>query len=237
MEIPEISQQISLDIGLKDNSTFDNFYGKGNEQLLADIDKFIADKQVKILYLWGGSGSGKSHLLHAIQNQQLENGSIVYYLPFSNVKDYPVSALDGIENADLVCLDQLEHIAGDKKWEEAIFHLFNRTWEIGNRVVIAANNNAHEIGISLPDLQSRLIWGLNAKVNQLDDSGKLQCLKFRAKLRGFELSDDVCSFLVKRLPRDMKGMFEFLDQIDKQSLVAKRKVTIPFVKSLIEDIN
>ena len=230
----EIKQQISLDIGLKDSSTFASFYNRGNEQVLADIANFIDDNQIKILYLWGSSGSGKTHLLHAIQNQELEKGGVVYYLPFSNVKNYPVEALEGLETASLICLDELEHIAGIKHWEEAVFHLLNRTWENGNKVVIAASGNIQEIGISLPDLQSRLTWGLNSKLNELDDVGKQLCLKFRASLRGFELNEDVCSFLLKRLPRNMQQLFEFLELIDKQTLVEKRKVTIPFIKSLLE---
>ncbi len=234
MENPEIYQQISLDIGLKDNSSFASFYKKGNEQLIADIEGFIADEQLKILYVWGGAGSGKTHLLHAIQNQESEKGSVVYYLPLSNVKNYPVAALDGLESAKLICLDELEYVAGVSQWEEAIFHLLNRTWANGNRIVIAANGNVHDIGIKLPDLQSRLQWGLNCKVNSLDDNGKQGCLKYRAMLRGFDLSDEVCSFLIKRLPRDMGKMFQFLELIDKQSLVEKRKVTIPFVKTLFE---
>ncbi len=230
----EIKQQISLDIGLKDNSTFASFYNSGNEQVLADITNFVADEQIKILYLWGNAGSGKTHLLHAIQNQELEKGGVVYYLPFSNVKNYPVEALEGLEAASLVCLDELEHIAGIKQWEEAVFHLLNRAWENGNRVVVAARGNMQEIGVTLADLQSRLTWGLNSKLNELDDEGKQECLKFRASLRGFDLNDDVCSFLLKRLPRDMQQLFSFLELIDRQTLVEKRKVTIPFVKSLFD---
>ncbi|THB71725.1 MAG: DnaA regulatory inactivator Hda [Gammaproteobacteria bacterium] len=234
-EKTEIKQQIPLGLGHTDNSSFENFYPSGNEQILADIDNFLADEHIKILYLWGGAGSGKTHLLHAIQNIKLETGDTVYYLPFSNVKHYPVEALEGLENARLICLDELEHIAGVKQWEEAVFHLLNRTWNSGNRIVVAATDNVHEVGFALADLSSRLQWGFNCKVKLLNDAEKQECLKYRAELRGFEITDEVCSFLIKRLPRDMQQLFDFLDLIDNQSLVEKRKVTVPFVKSLLEN--
>lgn len=234
MEKPEINQQISLDISLSDNKTFENYYFSGNELVFADIENLIQDSQVKILYLWGGSGCGKSHLLQAVQSQEIEKGRKVYYLPFSNVKNYPVSALEGLETADLVCLDEIEQIVGSQDWEEAIFHLLNRIWGEGNQVLIAANKNVHELEIRLPDLESRLSWGLNSRIISLDDNGKLKCIQFRAKLRGFEIPEEVGLYLIKRLPRDMEQLFDFLDVIDKESLVAKRKITIPFVKSLLD---
>ncbi len=234
MEKPEINQQISLDISLNDNKTFENYYVSGNEQVFADIESLTQDSQVKILYLWGGSGCGKSHLLQGVQNQGLEKDSNVYYLPFSNVKNYPVSVLDGLETADLVCLDEIEQVVGLKEWEEAIFHLLNRTWGEGNKVLVAAQKNVHELGVQLPDLESRLSWGLNSRIIPLDDDGKLKCIQFRSKLRGFEIPEAVGLYLIKRLPRDMGQLFDFLDLIDKESLVAKRKITIPFVKSLLD---
>ncbi len=234
MEKPEIKQQISLDISLNDNKTFENYYVSGNEQVFADIENLIQDSQVKILYLWGGTGCGKSHLLQAAQNQELEKGRNVYYLPFSSVKNYPVSVLDGLETADLVCLDEIEQVVGLQEWEEAIFHLLNRIWGEGNKVFVAAKKNVHELDIKLPDLESRLSWGLNSRIIPLDDSGKLKCIQFRSKLRGFEIPETVGLYLIKRLPRDMQQLFDFLDLIDKESLVAKRKITIPFVKSLLD---
>ncbi len=234
MEKAQIYQQVSLDIGLRDNKTFENYYLVGNEQVSADIEGFIQDQQVKILYLWGASGCGKSHLLQATQNQEIEKARSAYYLPFSNVKNYPVSVLEGLESADLVCLDEIDEIVGNKEWEEAVFHLLNRIWELGNQVLIAANKNVHQLGVQLPDLESRLSWGLNSRILPLDDSGKLECIQFRSKLRGFEIPEAVGLYLIKRLPRDMGQLFNFLDLIDKESLVAKRKITIPFVKSLLD---
>lgn len=142
--------------------------------------------------------------------------------------------LDGMEQLVLVCIDNIECIAGDEAWEIAIFNLYNRILETGyTRLFITGDRPPRQLNLYLPDLASRLDWGQIYKLQPLSDEEKLLALQLRSKLRGFELPEDVGRFLLKRLDREMRTLFMTLNQLDHASIIAKRKLTIPFVKETL----
>lgn len=125
--------------------------------------------------------------------------------------------------------------AGDELWEMAIFDLYNRILESGKtRLLITGDRPPRQLNLGLPDLASRLDWGQIYKLQPLSDEDKLQALQLRARLRGFELPEDVGRFLLKRLDREMRTLFMTLDQLDRASITAQRKLTIPFVKEILK---
>ncbi|MGL5364634.1 MAG: DnaA regulatory inactivator Hda, partial [Plesiomonas shigelloides] len=139
-----------------------------------------------------------------------------------------------MEHLALVCIDNIELIAGDPEWELAIFDLYNRIREQGRtRLLIAGDQAPRQLNLTLPDLASRLDWGQIYKLYPLADEDKLQALQARARLRGFEMPEDVGRFLLKRLSRDMRTLFDTLDKLDHASIAAQRKLTIPFVKEIL----
>ena len=122
--------------------------------------------------------------------------------------------LDGMEHLSLVCIDNIECVAGDELWEMAIFDLYNRILESGKtRLLITGDRPPRQLKLGLPDLASRLDWGQIYKLQPLSDEDKLQALQLRARLRGFELPEDVGRFLLKRLDREMRSLFMTLDQL------------------------
>ena len=114
-----------------------------------------------------------------------------------------------------------------------MFHFFNRIREHGGRLILAANNGALNLGIRLPDLRSRLSWGVTYQVQATGDKEKIQVLKLRAHQRGFEISDEVANYLMKRATREMSDLMALLDKLDYASLVEQRKLTIPFIKNYL----
>ncbi|KJU64143.1 DNA replication initiation factor [Salmonella enterica subsp. enterica serovar Heidelberg str. CFSAN00327] len=136
--------------------------------------------------------------------------------------------LDGMEHLSLVCIDNIECVAGDELWEMAIFDLYNRILESGKtRLLITGDRPPRQLNLGLPDLASRLDWGQIYKLQPLSDEDKLQALQLRARLRGFELPEDVGRFLLKRLDREMRTLFMTLDQLDHASITAQRKTDDP----------
>ena len=119
------------------------------------------------------------------------------------------------------------------EWAEALFHLFNRIRDAGHYLLIAADAAPRQLEIALPDLDSRLRWGVVLRIQALDDDGKLAALRARAYDRGIDLSEEVAQFILNRSPRQTGELFLLLDHLDQASLSAKRKVTIPFVKQLL----
>jgi DnaA family protein len=142
--------------------------------------------------------------------------------------------LDGLETFDLVCLDGLDAIAGNSHWETAVFNLFNGLADHSGSLVVSAGNAPAACGLLLPDLVSRLASGPVFRLANLDDAACIDALRLRADKRGFDLPVDTAEYLMRRLPRDTHTLFQFLDRLDQASLAAQRRLTIPFVRQLIE---
>ncbi|MFQ9623055.1 MAG: DnaA inactivator Hda [Enterobacteriaceae bacterium] len=164
-----------------------------------------------------------------------QRGDAVGYVPLDKRTWFVPEVLDGMEHLSLVCIDNIECVAGDELWEMAIFDLYNRILESGKtRLLITGDRPPRQLKLGLPDLASRLDWGQIYKLQPLSDEDKLQALQLRARLRGFEMPEDVCRFLLKRLDREMRSLFMTLDQLDRASITAQRKLTIPFVKEILK---
>jgi DnaA family protein len=156
------------------------------------------------------------------------------YLPLKDLSNYPpASILEGIDEQQLICIDDIEAIEGQADWQEAIFHLFNRLRDQDKYLVIAGHKSPKELSINLKDLHSRLQWGLVLHLNSLKDSDKQAAIQMRATTLGLELPDDVANFLLKRVTRSSSHLFAVISTLDKASLIDQRKLTIPFVKQTL----
>lgn len=220
--------QLLLGIGLRDNVSFSNFYPAQNLQVVQALQQ--ADEA--FIYLWGSSGSGKSHLLQALCQDIAEQGQAVAYLPLAE-NDMVPQMLEGMEAMSLLAIDDLDQIAGNAEWETALFHLYNRMRDSGGRLLVAARVAPAALPVKLRDLASRLSYGLTLQLHELDDGNKLKLLQLRAGNRGFDLPDEVANYLLKRCERDMDSLIVLLDKLDSATMEAQRKLTIPFVKTLL----
>ncbi|MEH6652275.1 MAG: DnaA regulatory inactivator Hda [Motiliproteus sp.] len=227
-----IPQQLTLSVGLRDDATLANFYSHQNDLAVQAIEGITEGVGEPFVFLWGESGAGCSHLLQAACHSAGRNQRSAFYLPLDLLQQGP-ELLDGLDQLDLVCIDQVHRVIGDPAWEEALFHFFNRIRDAGNSLLIAADAAPRQLPIALPDLASRLSWGVVYRVHALDDDGKLAALRARAHDRGIELSDEVSQFILHRSPRQTGEIFALLDRLDQASLSEQRKVTIPFVKQIL----
>jgi DnaA family protein len=226
--------QLSLPLYLPDDETFASFYPGENSSLLAALQGALQQEHGTYIYFWSREGGGRSHLLHAACAELSQRGEAVGYVPLDKRAYFVPEVLDGMEQLSLVCIDNIECIAGEAEWEMAIFNLYNRILETGRtRLLITGDRPPRQLNLHLPDLASRLDWGQIYKLQPLGDEDKLLALQLRSKLRGFELPEDVGRFLLKRLDREMRTLFMTLDQLDHASITAQRKLTIPFVKEIL----
>ncbi|NVK20886.1 MAG: DnaA regulatory inactivator Hda [Kangiellaceae bacterium] len=227
-------QQIPLHIELKEDATFDNYIVGDNDILLAQLQA-IAPLQQEFIYLYGDSGSGRSHLLQALAQQYSEHypQSLIAYLPLDNTMLVP-QMLDGLSEFDCVCLDGFEAVTGDQEWETAIFNLYNSFKDGGKSLVITGLEAPAYLKTYLPDLKSRLSAMFIHAIKPLSDQDKLQFLSNKAQQRGLELSEDVAQFLLSRQQRDLPSLNHLLERLDHASLQAKRRLTIPFVKQVLD---
>jgi len=229
-----ISTQIPLDIQLRDSASFDNFIVGKNEELFNKLKRSVSDKSSDgSLLFWGSQGAGKTHLLQAACKAAGDNGFSAVYLPLNDVIHQSTDAFDGLEDLHLICLDDVDLVAGKEDWEQALFHLYNRAFDSGTQLAFTANQPIANLNMALSDLSSRLAWGFVYRVQPLSDEEKIQAMQLRSRRRGFVLTEKVGQYLLRHCPRDSAALFNLLDELDRASLAAQRAITIPFVKNLL----
>lgn len=230
-----VTKQLPLAIHLNDSAAFSEYCWQGNELLKEQLYALLSGgSENKQLHLWGSIGSGKSHLLQACCQFVSSQQQSAIYLPLNLLKIYGPEIFERIEDNYLVCIDDLDCIVASKDWEEALFHLYNRIRDNDKTILITTSKDSlSQITFLLPDLRSRLLWGLISHVNELDDDYKIKVLQTSARSRGFNLSDVVCQYLLSRCARNMHDLYDLLNRLDEESLVAQRKITVPFVKSIL----
>lgn len=225
--------QLTLRLSPQEIYRFDNFLFAKPETERA-LDAFCRLDNLDFLYLCGDSGTGKTHLLIACAEKVQQQGHRVIYLSLTElIRTAEPAVLQSLEQADLLCLDDLEAVAGRRDWEVALFHCFNRLHDARGHLLVATANNPANIDIELPDLRSRLATGLVYQLTAMSDEQKQQALILQAQSRGLTMSDEVAQYLLRHYGRDMPALMTVLQKLDKASLQAKRKLTIPFIRQVL----
>ena len=228
-----MNKQLPLSIQLNTEATLADFCWGNNGVLQQQLMLSFTGMSERLFYIWGNAGSGKSHLLQACC-QYLSNSQSAIYLPLEILNSWGPRIIDGLEEQLLVCIDDVETIANQPEWEEALFHLFNRAKENERTILIITGKlPPSQLHVRLPDLKSRLSWGLVMQINELEDEDKIATLKIQAAKRGFVLPLSVGQFLINRCSRNMHDLLGLLNRLDEASLIAQRKITIPFVKDIL----
>nr|VFK25554.1 MAG: regulatory inactivation of DnaA Hda protein [Candidatus Kentron sp. MB]VFK31722.1 MAG: regulatory inactivation of DnaA Hda protein [Candidatus Kentron sp. MB]VFK75629.1 MAG: regulatory inactivation of DnaA Hda protein [Candidatus Kentron sp. MB] len=226
-------RQIPLPLDLRTGPSLTNFFAGPNREAQEAVHRIAAGIGERVIYLWGETGTGKSHLLEAGFREASRQHRLVLDLS-RRTSRFIQNAIGELDKTALICMDDIDLLAGDRSREEALFHLYNVAETRGSGLLVAGRRNPGGAGFSLPDLGSRLAAGLVLRLHPIDDDTKRMALEQRAREWGFTLPDKVVTFLMRRCQRDMHSLFVVLDWIDQATLVEKRLVTIPFIKVLLE---
>jgi DnaA family protein len=223
--------QIPLDITLDDSAHFSNYFAGKNKQL---FDRLHSDRifDESFIFIWGVPNSGKSHLAQAACRKYAEKGLSAYYFPL-NTPSLSPQVLDGLEAADLVCLDNLESILDSDEWERALFNLFNNLKNSQHNLILVGQYSANNIPIKLPDLASRLNSMEVYRLNAVSDDEFVEFVVHNGQSRGLSISVEIAQFLLARANRDTSKLVSLIKALDQQSLAHQRKITIPFVKQVL----
>lgn len=227
-------RQLSLNVTLPDGFSFESFCPlPGNEDILTLLQTPFWEEFPQI-FLFGESGSGKSHLLQACCYRLQADFYAANYLSLRDLSKFGTRVIDGLDgNATLLALDDVDTVMGNRAWEEALFHLINRCRERQQALLLSARKKPHELGCELADLTSRLLWGPIYQLRSLDDNQALEVFKWRARNRGFEITDQVAAYIHKNAPQDMQSLMHLLQSLDTESLNDGRKITRQFVQKVL----
>ena len=234
MTLETVGGQLPLPISLDEGATFENFHAAGNQAAVDALKQLAQSGGQRALFIWGGDGRGKSHLLQAACRLATASGRRAIYLPMDQAVLLDPQVTDNLDSYALVCVDDVQRVAGIEPWQRALFALFNALADQGGGFVASARTAPNAIKRLLPDLASRLAWGPVFQLEPLSDEDKIRALQQRAARRGFELPDDTAKFLLKRQQRDMRSLCATLDALDTASLIAQRRLTLSFVKSFLD---
>ena len=182
------------------------------------------------IFIAGPAATGKTHLLLAACAEAEAAGRRTAYLPLAAAAGRLRDALDAFEHADVVALDGLDAVAGNREDEVALFDAHNRASDAGRSLLYAARVAPDALELVLPDLRSRLSQCARIALEPLDDSGRAEVLRLRAQRRGLQIDEAAIDWLLKRVDRDLVSLTALLDRLDRESLAAQRRLTVPFLR-------
>lgn len=233
-----LTAQQPLALHLRADQTFDSFVASpgtaaGRARRLAQA--LANGRERTPLYLWGPPACGKTHLLAAALTTASEQNLRAAYLPLRELGAAGTEAVQAFEQFALVCVDDLDAIAGNEAVELALFHLYDRMRSNGGRIIVSGGANPTGLGLRRPELKSRLGWGVSCRLEALGDADKRLVLLRRAAGQGLNLGESVVDYLLRHHSRDLHRLLLQLDTLDRAALAAQRRLTLPFVRELLED--
>ena len=217
--------QLLLDIAPVRQPTLENFVAGRNLELLSALRHALAgSSSERCFYLWGETGSGRSHLLQACVHAALDEQRSAVYAR-GNV---PRMASEGA--AEVVAVDDVEQF--DDAAQIGLFDLYNRVRDGGGMLLVSGTQSPLHLALR-DDLRTRLGWGLVYQVHGLSDEEKKQALMQHAQSRGFALPPEVTQYLLRHGRRDLPSLMTALDALDEHSLRLHRAPTVPLLKEIL----
>lgn len=226
------SPQIPLQLESGKVDRFDDFVAGPNEAVLLAVRQLLVETDTG-LFLTGPDGSGKSHLLNSLCNEAREKGLSAFYIALRQLPESAAPGLEGLRGLDLVCVDDLDCAVGNPTWENALFRCFNEVRTARGRLAVASRLPLSSLEFVLPDLESRLAWGLRLKLQPMDDEGKLRVLEQRSRVLGIDLPQEVQRYLIQHGKRDIGSLLLALEQLRQAAFVAKRRITVPLAREVL----
>jgi DnaA family protein len=222
-------KQIALDIGLAGESTLANFFAGTNEAALKHLQLWAGSptRSPVPTYLWGASGSGKTHLLKAVAQRLRQQGAAAGWLDASMHEPPEFN-----EHWAVVLLDDVQLYTAVQ--QHAAFNWFVNAQTQQRGVLAAGALPPADLGLR-EDLRTRLGWGHVFQLQVPSEPERRAVLRQAADARGVFLGDEVMDFMLTRFSRDLGSLMQLLHQLDGYALQTKRAITIPLIKSMLEN--
>nr|ALS56101.1 putative chromosomal replication initiator protein DnaA [uncultured bacterium EIL5A08] len=232
---------------LNSDMTFETFVeGKSNQLAKAACLSVVNEPGAfNPLYIYGGVGLGKTHLLHSIGNKLSNENKKVVYLHSEKFVQNMVTALrnNQIEefkkfyrNLDVLLLDDIQFFAGKERSQEEFFHTFNALFEYKKQVVLTCDKYPKEINGLEDRIKSRLVWGLNVSIDPPDLETRVAILQSKAETLGMPIDNDVAFFLARNINSNVRELEGNLRRVLATARFRKCQITLDFTKETLADL-
>ena len=224
-------KQLLLDISPPCLPTLENFVPGRNLELFQTLKNILeGHEQERFIYLWGVNGCGKSHLLQAVVESFIQNKLDATYINCGITQNFKME-FPVVDKINCLTIDDVDHLNPSTQID--LFNLYNHIRDECQSLMLVSGSVAPSQLNLREDLVTRLGWGLIYQVHELSDDEKIQAMKKHAKRKGFELTQDVCNYLLRHVKRDLPSLIVTLDALDLHSLREKRPITIPMLRELL----
>lgn len=222
-------KQLVFDITPPPQPTLENFVVGPNAEVLAQVRALLAGQSAeRFVYLWGGTGCGKTHLLQAVASAAAAQSWRVCLNDAAAMCSEETAA-----SSDIVLVDDVLQLDADG--QNRLFNILNRLRD-GSGLLVACGPYAPTHLKIRQDLSSRLAQSLVFQVKCLSDADKAEALRTHAQGRGFTLPHEVAAYLLRKWQRDIPSLLAVLDALDRYSLEVKRPVTVPLVREVLAQL-
>ena len=220
--------QIPINFSFIADKSFDNFVIGKNSIALELLKDLTVSNRTNIVFIRGNHSSGKTHLCLAVNNST--NKSIFML----NRKNILSASIQDILKNDSLIIDDIDFLITNATHEENIFVLLNEFILMNKSIIVTSTEKLNNINFTIPDLVSRLKWDQIIEIPELNDDDKIKVLQKNAHERGWNLTPKVCDYIMNHYKRDLYFLCNCIKFIDETSLSLKKKITIPFIKKIIE---
>lgn len=242
---------IEEDPGLNPKYTFDTYVVGGSNQFAHAASSAVAEQPSRSynpLFIYGGVGLGKTHLMHAIGHAIKStniHGFRLYYLSSERFMNELINAIrydtmqqfrDKYRNIDLLLIDDIQFIAGKERTQEEFFHTFNALYNSQKQIVISSDCPPKKIPTLEERLRSRFEWGLIADIQPPDFETKVAILRKKAEMENITLSNEVAMFIATKIQSNIRALEGCLIKIAAHSKFANERITLDLARKVLDDI-
>ena len=232
---------------LNPSYTFDSFVVGSSNQMAYNASLAVSNKpgtQYNPLFIYGGTGLGKTHLLQAVGNYAIEKGSTVIYVTIEQfMNDFTFSlknkSMEHFRNkyrkCDVLLIDDIQFLSGKEQTQEEFFHTFNELHNAKKQIVMTSDRLPSQIAGLVDRLKSRFEWGLTADVQIPGLETKIAIIEKKSELNGIHLSREIINFIATTLDNSIREIEGVLIRINASASLLNQEITLPMVQNLLKD--
>ncbi|KIM06160.1 MAG: chromosomal replication initiation protein [Sulfurovum sp. FS06-10] len=232
---------------LNPSFTFESFIIGDSNQFAYTTSKSVAEKPGAIynpLFLYGGVGLGKTHLMQAIGNHQIALGKKVIYTTFEQFMNKFTSHLrsqtmdkfrEHFRECDVLMIDDIQFLSGKEQTQEEFFHTFNELHQAKKQIIITSDRQPNKIAGLVDRLRSRFEWGLMADIQPPGLETKIAIIKKKCEIDGINLNQDIINFIASNMGNNIREIEGAIIKLNAYSGLMNQELTLEFAHNVIKD--